>query len=448
MTRLINAFEQMLDGSGDPVPSGLIDFFESGSSSARKTTFADSAQTIPNANPVVLGGDGRCPNVFGTGSYNAILRTAAGEQILARDPVGQGGGLTFGDDWSSTREYSSTDQVRDAATYWQSLVSGNLGNQPSLDSGAKWVKTDFKQIIANATDIAALDTAKMPKTGGAFTGQVTSTAGDFNLVTNTALSNAAATLTAAQLIGGEFTITPTVARIQTLDTAANIISALSGSVDGSNIEFTIVNLAAYDVTIATAAGVTLVGNMVINDGSATFRIRRLSASTVSVTRLDNFSVSSSIALQSQVATTSGTSIDFTGIPAGVKRITVMFDTVSVNAASNIIIQLGDSGGVETSGYVGSAWTANTTNAGYSTGFIVMASANASFDFSGALIFNLQDASGFKWNGFGGGGLATANAGNVTGGVKSLSSELTQLRLTSVSGSAVFDSGSINISWEF
>jgi hypothetical protein len=287
MTRLINAFEQMLDGSGDPVPSGLIDFFESGSSSARKTTFADSAQTIPNANPVVLGGDGRCPNVFGTGSYNAILRTAAGVQILARDPVGQGGGLTFGDDWSSTREYSATDQVRDAATYWQSLVSGNLGNQPSLDSGAKWVKTDFKQIIANATDIAALDTAKMPKTGGAFTGQVTSTAGDFNLVTNTALSNAAATLTAAQLIGGEFTITPSVARIQTLDTAANIISALSGSVDGSNFTFTIVNLAAFDVTIATAAGVTLVGNMIANNGSATFRVRRLNSSTVSVTRIES-----------------------------------------------------------------------------------------------------------------------------------------------------------------
>jgi hypothetical protein len=304
MTRLINAFEQMLDGSGDPVPSGLIDFFESGSSSARKTTFADSAQTIPNANPVVLGGDGRCPNVFGTGSYNAILRTAAGVQILARDPVGQGGGLTFGDDWSSTREYSSTDQVRDAATYWQSLVSGNLGNQPSLDSGAKWVKTDFTKIIVNtasivtnANAISALDTAKYNKTGGALSGQATSTAGDFNLVTNTALSNAAATLTAAQLIGGEFTITPTVARIQTLDTAANIISALSGSVDNSNFTFTIINLAAFDVTVATAAGVTLVGNMVVNDGSATFRVRRLNASTVSVTRIESGSSGALISKQ-------------------------------------------------------------------------------------------------------------------------------------------------------
>ena len=153
MTRLIDAFEQILDGSGDPVVEGLIDFFESGSSSARKTTFADSAQTIANSNPVVLGGDGRCPNVFGTGSYNAILKTSAGVQIVARDPVGQGGGLTFGDDWSVTTSYSATDQVRDAGLYWQSLVSANLGNQPSLDSGAKWVKTDFKQIIVNTASI-------------------------------------------------------------------------------------------------------------------------------------------------------------------------------------------------------------------------------------------------------------------------------------------------------
>jgi hypothetical protein len=286
MTRLINAFEQILDGSGDPLANGLIDFFESGSSSARKTTFADSAQKIANSNPVVLGGDGRCPNVFGTGSYNAILKNSAGEQIVARDPLGQAGGLSFGNDWSSTIEYSATDQVRDAANYWQSLVSGNLGNQPSLDSGAKWVKTDFTKIIVNTNSITALDATKISKTGGAFTGQVTSTAGDFNIVTNTALSNAAATLTAAQLIGGEFTITPTVARIQTLDTAANIISALSGSVDGSNFTFTIINLAAFNVTIATAAGVTLVGNMAVNKGSATFRVRRLSSTTVSVMRLD------------------------------------------------------------------------------------------------------------------------------------------------------------------
>ena len=89
------------------------------------------------------------------------------------------------------------------------------------------------------------------------------------------------------MIGGEFTITPTVARIQTTDTAVNIISALTGSVNHSNFEFTIINLAAFDVTIALGVGVTLVGNMVVNKGSATFRARRLTSSTVSITRLES-----------------------------------------------------------------------------------------------------------------------------------------------------------------
>jgi len=48
-----------------------------------------------------------------------------------------------------------------------------------------------------------------------------------------------------------------------------------------------------------------------------------------------------------VASTSGTSIDFTGIPSWVKRITVMFDVVSTNGSAIILIQLGDSGGIET-----------------------------------------------------------------------------------------------------
>ena len=151
--------------------------------------------------------------------------------------------------------------------------------------------SDLLDAVAARANLGLGATDSPTFAGGTYNGPVSSTAGDINLITNTALSDTAATLTAAQLIGGEFTITPSVARIQTLDTAANIISALSGSVDNSNFTFTIVNLAAFDVTIATAAGVTLVGNMIVNDGSATFRVRRLNSSTVSVTRIESGSSS-------------------------------------------------------------------------------------------------------------------------------------------------------------
>ena len=138
MARLIDAFEQFFDGAGDPLVNGQIDFFESGSNTTRKKTFADSGETIENPNPVILGGDGRCPNVFGSGTYRAVLRTSAGGQVLSRDPVGGVTAIPFGADWSSEVIYSETDVVRDDGRYWESLTNNNLNNRPSIDDGSNW----------------------------------------------------------------------------------------------------------------------------------------------------------------------------------------------------------------------------------------------------------------------------------------------------------------------
>ena len=146
MSRLINAFEQFFDGAGNPLVGGQIHFFESGSSTVRKATFSDSGETSANTNPVLTNGDGRCPNVFGTGSYRAVLRfppiapATVGVQILVRDPIGGDQSLTFGADWSADQTYSVTDVVRDGALYWISQTNNNLGNQPSTDAGTNWLE--------------------------------------------------------------------------------------------------------------------------------------------------------------------------------------------------------------------------------------------------------------------------------------------------------------------
>jgi len=213
--------------------------------------------------------------------------------------------------------------VKEDGQYWESQTAANAGNQPSLDGGTNWLLF-LADVATNTTNIAANTAAiagKADLAGAAFTGAVSvaaplsSTAGNVNLKTNTPLSDAAATLTAAQLIGGEFTITPTVARIQTTDTATAIIAALGGSVDNSNFDFTMVNLDAFDVTIAAGTGVTLVGNMVVNDGSATFRVRRLTSSTVSVTRLETGSGGAPLIYTSDQTITAGGTLTLThGLP--------------------------------------------------------------------------------------------------------------------------------------
>lgn len=87
-----------------------------------------------------------------------------------------------------------------------------------------------------------------------------------------ALSDAAATLTAAQLINsGIFKITPGAARALTLDTAALLVAGFPDAKVGAWFDFSVVCLAAFAVTVSTAAGLTLVGSMAVNNASGTFR---------------------------------------------------------------------------------------------------------------------------------------------------------------------------------
>ena len=101
-----------------------------------------------------------------------------------------------------------------------------------------------------------------------------------------ALADADAALTAAQMIdSGIFTITPTVARALTTDTAANLVAAMTGYQVGTWFDIIIVNLAAFAVTLAGGTGVTIVGSAVVNNTSGTWRARFDSASAVTIYRM-------------------------------------------------------------------------------------------------------------------------------------------------------------------
>jgi len=142
-----------------------------------------------------------------------------------------------------------------------------------------------------------------------------------------------------------------------------------------------------------------------------------------------------------------TSADFTGIPSWVKRVTVMYSGLSSNGTSDFMVQIGDSGGIEDTGYVSTVITVAGTTSGtaFTTGFGTNNSA-ASSAYSGQVIISLVNAATNTWA-----YTSTVTAGsttlNVGGGAKSLSATLDRLRITTVGGANTFDAGTINILYE-
>jgi hypothetical protein len=154
-----------------------------------------------------------------------------------------------------------------------------------------------------------------------------------------------------------------------------------------------------------------------------------------------------IASGTAVASTSGTSIDFTSIPSWVKRITVMFNGVSLSGTSSFLIQLGTSGGVVATGYSGGGFRSggNTVaTANYTTGFGFNNTTAAGIYGGNTVLTNVTSNSWSCSGVISAGATETiaTTAGNIT-----LGATLDRVRITTVNGTDTFDAGSINILYE-
>lgn len=143
------------------------------------------------------------------------------------------------------------------------------------------------------------------------------------------------------------------------------------------------------------------------------------------------------------ATASGTAVDFTGIPSWVKRVTVMFNGVSTGGTQLFLVQLGDSGGIEATGYTSGAGS-RTSETSRTDGFVLNPAGSAGSSFTG--IIQICNFSSLTWVTS---GVLSRSDGfaNSFGGSKTLSDTLTQVRITTVSPADTFDLGSFNILYE-
>jgi hypothetical protein len=158
-------------------------------------------------------------------------------------------------------------------------------------------------------------------------------------------------------------------------------------------------------------------------------------------------VDGKMVLGTSVATTSGTAIDFTGIPSWVKRVTIMFNGVSVTATSQYVIRIGDSA-VSTSGYEMQGGlisvSSSVTAASATSGFTFNGSSSDTDTLSGSIVLNKVTSNKWVINGQ----VSSYPYWNMfVAGKKELSSDLTMVRVTTLAGTATFDAGSINIMYE-
>jgi hypothetical protein len=149
-----------------------------------------------------------------------------------------------------------------------------------------------------------------------------------------------------------------------------------------------------------------------------------------------------IKLETVKTTTSGTTVDFTGIPTWAKKITVMFSGVSTNGTNGKLIQIG-SGSIDTTGYLGagSVMSGVVSSANNTAGFLIF-NAGAANLLHGSIQLTLLGSN--LWTCSGVLALSDSSITLTVAGTKTISSTLDRIRITTVGGTDTFDAGSVNI----
>lgn len=309
------------------------------------------------------------------------------------------------------------------------------GNPAKIIKGTE-IDTEFNNIataISTKADTASPTFTGTPAAptaaGGTSTTQIATTAFATTAASSatTTERSATATLTNKTIDLTDNTLTGTVAEFNTALSDGDF-ATLAGTETLTNKTLTspVLTTPAVDVIneATSGAGVTIDG-VLIKDGA-------IAGGAGGPT------------LETAQATTSGTSIDFTGIPAWVKRITVIFNNVGTTGGSRILLQIGDSGGIETSGYVSASSISGDTTTDTS-GFVINQTDGVSEQFTGHMV--LTKVSGNNWVCSSVGMVRDDSTSVMGGGRKTLSDTLTQVRITTVSGTPTFDEGSANIIYE-
>ncbi len=442
--------EATLDSNGNPY-SGAQLFTYAAGSTTKQTTYQDSAAGSSHTNPIILNSRGEPPApiwLTAGSTYKFVLTTPTDSD----PPV------------ASIRSIDNVSGVNDSTTTMDQWVTGPAPTYVSA--------TSFTLVGDQTTVFHVGRRLKTTNTGGAVYSQITASA--YGALTTVTVVNDSGTLDSGLsavsygLLSANNTSAPKIAGITVAAhaTTMNPWGADIATLSGGAVTFTDIADAAFVgqevLLVMNAAHVWTDGAVFDVQGGANYTAAAGDMLLLTATAVDAFDVtifkangtaviaSSSITLGTAQASTSGTSIDFTGIPSGTKRVTINLVGVSTNGSSHVRFQLGDAGGIETSGYLGgSLYFGGTNEAGGTnpTAGFEVADGAATFVLHGTITFTLENAATFTWSAAGLFATSSTNFGYVIPGSKSLSAELDRVRITTAGGADTFDAGAINITYE-
>jgi hypothetical protein len=376
----------------------------------------------------------------------------------------------------------------DSATIYQDLITGQL---PITSVG-----TNYELLIADGTNpnaapnaVTVYDLFEDALTAGTYTNANISAALTYGTATGTRLVSTNATITTGTITTGVIpTLTSSTATFgTTTSTSATITSGTITSGTITNLASTTGTIATLNSTTGTIAtlnsttgtignlSTTLAGDFTISQGTATLatsgatagtygsvtaipfltvdakgRITSATTGTFSSTPADGSitpaKLSQPFTSATATASTSGTAIDFTGIPSWVKRVSVLFNKVGITGTSNMLVQLGTSGGIQETNYEAQASVVNTSVATLnSTSGFPIRNVEAAARISG--IMTIAGMGSNLWVMSGTltviGGVASVQ---MVAGVIQLSGVLDRVRINALAAET-FDEGSLNIMYE-
>ena len=408
---------QVLDDAGAPATGWKVYAYAAGSSTPQDT-YTTSAGSVAQSNPIII-------NSLGFPTTGQIWLTAGQSYKLV---------LTDENDVVQKTE-DNISGVNDTSVTIDQWVTSGL--TPTYISA-----TSFSFVGDQTTNAQVGRRLKTTNSGGTIYSTITASV--FGAVTTVTVVNDSGVLDAGLSAVSYGLLTATNPSTPLLTDAYPIVSGSSDKTKKARFEVDGLTTATTRVYTLQDSDDTLVGRATTD----TLTNKTLTSPTLTTPALGTpasgvlTNCTGTTVLTAQQATTSGSSVTVSSIPTGTKRIILNFVGVSTNGTADLLVQLGDAGGLETSGYLGS-YGVSGGYANATTGFGIYIAAATSV-IHGTLTLTLVDAATFTWVASGVQGSSdTASIAN-TAGSKSLTAELTQLALVTTD---TFDAGAINIQYD-